>query len=94
MAEAGTPLVWRKRCFCNSQACIEVASSADRVLVRDSSDPAGPRLAFTADAWREFLAGLRRGALASVAATAVSQDVAANDVAANDVAAKDVERAR
>jgi hypothetical protein len=29
--------------------------------VRDSKDPDGPSLAFSADAWRGFLAGLHAG---------------------------------
>jgi hypothetical protein len=30
-------------------------------LVRDSKDPDGPSLAFSADSWRSFVAGLHAG---------------------------------
>jgi Domain of unknown function (DUF397) len=47
--------VWRKSTKCDSNACVEVAIIGDRVLLRDSSDPDGPTLTFTRDAWVEFL---------------------------------------
>jgi Domain of unknown function (DUF397) len=38
--------------------CVEVASLPDgRVAVRDSKDPAGPVLQFSASEWRAFLNG-------------------------------------
>lgn len=39
-------------------ACVEVAQT-DRVLVRDSKDPEGGRLAVSAGSWTAFLATLR-----------------------------------
>jgi len=35
--------------------CVEVATGAGKVLVRDSKDQAGPALAYPADVWRKFL---------------------------------------
>ena len=47
---------WRKSSYSgnNGGNCIEVAAATDRVLIRDSKDSAGPRLAFTPDAWQAF----------------------------------------
>lgn len=36
--------------------CVEVAASGDEILVRDSKDPNGPTLAYSAQDWRRFLA--------------------------------------
>ncbi|MCQ0024344.1 DUF397 domain-containing protein [Streptomyces somaliensis DSM 40738] len=35
--------------------CVEVATVPDRILVRDSKNPAGPRLALTPATWAAFL---------------------------------------
>ncbi|MET7988589.1 MULTISPECIES: DUF397 domain-containing protein [unclassified Streptomyces] len=35
--------------------CVEVAVCPDRILVRDSKDPDGPRLGITPAAWAGFL---------------------------------------
>jgi len=43
-------------------ACVEVAAARALVAVRDSKDPDGPRLAFTAGAWRAFAGRTRRAA--------------------------------
>jgi hypothetical protein len=53
--EGSRALSWRKssRSGNNGGQCVEVATSR-RVLVRDSKNPAGGRLAFTPQAWREF----------------------------------------
>lgn len=56
--EAATvdPVAWRKTRHSGSESnCIEVAGRlAGAVAVRDSKDPAGAGLLFTAAAWREF----------------------------------------
>jgi Domain of unknown function (DUF397) len=54
---SGGPL-WFTSSYSNSEggACVEVAYGPGAVLVRDSKDPAGSRLAFTPAAWTEFLA--------------------------------------
>jgi hypothetical protein len=61
MAEVGklsTP--FRSACE-GGGSCVEVATIARLVLVRDSTDPDGPVLAFTRVEWQEFLTGVRRG---------------------------------
>jgi len=40
--------------------CLEATEDEGSVLVRDSKDPDGPRLKFTAAQWRAFLASLGR----------------------------------
>jgi hypothetical protein len=53
-------LVWRKsRRSGNQNACVELACVPDRRLVRDSKNPTGPRLAFTASAVSRLLADVR-----------------------------------
>lgn len=53
-------LTWIKSSLSFSNGnCTEVASADGSVLVRDSQDPDGPRLAFPAGAWRAFTARLR-----------------------------------
>lgn len=63
---------WRKSTYSsgNGGACVEVAVAAgskegsDRVIaVRDSKDPRGPALIFTAAEWDAFTAGTRDGEL-------------------------------
>lgn len=56
------PLSWRRSRRCEAHACLEVAFTRDRVLVRDSQTPAVPALEFTEDAWRSFCDALKRGA--------------------------------
>lgn len=51
---------WRKstRSDANGGACVEVASDGV-ILVRDTTDRDGGTLAFTADAWRAFMADVK-----------------------------------
>ena len=44
-----------------SDNCVEVALSADRILVRHSKDIGGPVLAYTRDEWASFLDGVIKG---------------------------------
>ncbi len=51
---------WVKSSYSTNEpdgACVEVATHAHEpaILVRDSKDPEGPRLTFTADAWTHFV---------------------------------------
>ncbi len=50
-------LVWFKSSYSGNEggACVEVAESAEWVLVRDSKDKAGPRLTFSPAAWEAFV---------------------------------------
>jgi len=47
---------WRKSSYSGSGGgnCTEVAAVPGAVLVRDSKDPDGPRLAFSPQAWEAF----------------------------------------
>ena len=59
--EVGT---WRKASYSSSNGgnCVEVGSrQAALVAVRDSKDPEGPALAFTAGQWREFTGRVKAG---------------------------------
>ncbi|MGV9908953.1 DUF397 domain-containing protein [Streptomyces tendae] len=51
-------LEWIKSSYSTSSGpdCVEVATPDEsHILVRDSKDPAGPRLALTPTAWADFL---------------------------------------
>jgi Domain of unknown function (DUF397) len=53
---------WRKsRRSNNGGNCVEVATTASVVAVRDSKDPHGPALAVPGHAWRSFTAQLKVG---------------------------------
>ncbi len=60
--EGNSALSWHKSSYSGSNGgqCIQVAAPG-RVLVRDSKNPHGGRLAFSAQAWREFAARIKRG---------------------------------
>ena len=54
--------LWRKSSrSANNGACVEVAELTGAVLVRDSTDPDGPRLRFDRGTWREFVGSVRTG---------------------------------
>jgi hypothetical protein len=52
---------WRKSTHSGegSSTCVEVAEASRGLAVRDSTDPSGPRLAFGAQNWDQFLARVR-----------------------------------
>lgn len=56
---------WRKTSYSDSTvtACLEVADGyhATLVPVRDSKNPHGPALVFTAAAWEAFVDGVKSG---------------------------------
>jgi hypothetical protein len=58
-----TRAAWRKSSFSGSgNACVEVADlDGGARAVRDSKDPAGAHLTFTASEWAAFTAGVRAG---------------------------------
>ncbi len=46
---------WRKSTYSNNGGnCVEIAPVTHAIAVRDSADPGGPALAFTADQWTAF----------------------------------------
>jgi len=56
------PVVWRKSSRSSDQGqCIEVADLDDHHVVRDSKNPAGPALMFTATEWAAFTTGIKAG---------------------------------
>ncbi len=54
-------LEWRRSTFCADNACVEVAATADQVLLRDSKNPHQPPVAFHREEWAAFLAHLTAG---------------------------------
>ena len=48
-------LQWRKSSHSGNGQCVEVATPRQGVAVRDSKDPLGPSLVFTAEAWAAFI---------------------------------------
>ncbi len=61
-----TPIVgagWRRSSFSqgSDQTCVDVAFAGTAVMVRDSKNPAGPTLCFTAHEWDVFLRGVEAG---------------------------------
>jgi hypothetical protein len=53
---------WRKsRRSIHNGACVEVAPATGAVMVRDSVNPAGPRVRYPAQAWRAFTGLLQEG---------------------------------
>lgn len=61
MTTAG--LTWRRSSYSTAaNNCVETAlPGPGRLAVRDSKDPQGPSLLFTADAWTEFVRALSGG---------------------------------
>jgi hypothetical protein len=52
---------WRKSSHSGTNGqCTEVARVDDAVLVRDSKDPNGPKLAFSPKDWRAFTRSLKK----------------------------------
>jgi hypothetical protein len=53
---------WRKSSRCANAACVEVAKiDDDQYLVRDSKNPDGAPLSFTAEEWSAFVDGVSAG---------------------------------
>jgi hypothetical protein len=61
-------LTWRKSSRCANGACLEFAHRAETTYVRDSREPAGPRLDFTLDAWNGFVGAVKAGSFDAVTA--------------------------
>ncbi len=60
--------VWRKSSYSGANGqCVEVAvPRVSTVAVRDSKDPQGPSLAFSAEAWAAFVAAVDGDAFRAV----------------------------
>jgi hypothetical protein len=52
---------WRKSSYSNDNGgnCVETASDAGAILVRDTTNREGGTLAFSAKAWERFTASMR-----------------------------------
>ena len=64
MTKIHESLTWRKSTFSGNQGgnCVEVAELPDGGrAVRDSKNPTGPVIAYTAAEWDAFLAGVKAG---------------------------------
>jgi hypothetical protein len=55
--------MWRKSSYSNPHGCCVEVDLGPRVLVRDSKDPDGPRLAIGREDWAAFLARIREEGL-------------------------------
>lgn len=57
--------MWRKSSYSSPQGgnCVEVADTNNGRAVRDSKNPAGPVLMFTATGWSAFTTAVRAGEL-------------------------------
>jgi hypothetical protein len=61
LIEYESSLSWQRSRHCDAGSCVEAAPIGGEVAVRDSKDPDGPVLRFTAGEWSAFLAGVRDG---------------------------------
>ena len=52
---------WRKSSRSQFNSCVEVCFVGDSVPLRNSRDPDGPVLVFTAPEWDAFVAGVKLG---------------------------------
>ncbi len=58
----GLEPAWRKALSSvGNGACVELAPVDGMVAIRDSKDPAGPILRYTAAEWHAFLDGAKKG---------------------------------
>jgi hypothetical protein len=53
--------IWRTARRCESGQCVEIGTLGDSVLIRNSADRDGERLALSRDEWQEFVAGVKDG---------------------------------
>lgn len=55
---------WRKSSYSGQgNTCVEVAPLPHAAAMRDSKDPSGPVLRFSADAWLAFVSAIKDGRL-------------------------------
>ena len=72
---------WRRSSRSEFNSCVEVCFVGDRVPVRNSRDPDGPVVVFTAPEWDAFVAGVKLG---EFDLPATSRTVATSDTPAGD----------
>lgn len=56
----GVLVAWRRSSYCASSECVEVATHAGRILIRDTKSDASP-LVYTREEWESFVAGIKAG---------------------------------
>jgi hypothetical protein len=61
MIKPANDLRWLRSSHCGSNACVEVAWTGDRVLVRDTKNPDQTPMEFSAAEWAAFVKGARSG---------------------------------
>ena len=67
LEEGSESLNWRKaKRSMNHGACAEVASKSGSVAMRDSKDPRGPIVKYSAGSWRAFIAVAKTGSYDSL----------------------------
>ena len=54
-------LFWLKAQASGATGCVEIASTVDKIAIRDSKDPDGPILVYTLTEFSAFLEGARNG---------------------------------
>jgi Domain of unknown function (DUF397) len=59
-------LQWYVSRTCEGGQCIRVARKGELVVIGNTNDPDGPVSEFTADEWRQFLAGAKLGDFDSI----------------------------
>jgi Domain of unknown function (DUF397) len=60
--EERTGLAWLKaQSSSHNGQCVEIASAASKIAIRDSKDPDGPILVYTTAEFKAFLDGARNG---------------------------------
>lgn len=63
MPPSGAPqTVWRKSSYCASGECVEIAELNGMIVMRDSKDPHGPTLRYTAEEWQSFIRAIKASA--------------------------------
>lgn len=61
MQWSNSELRWKTSSRCSNGTCVQVAFAGQSVVLRDSKDPEGPKLQYSAQEWRDFIAGAKSG---------------------------------
>jgi len=59
LTKADDPERWQTSSYCSDGSCVEVGTVADLVVIRNSTDPEGPRLRLSPQRWSAFIAELK-----------------------------------